>query len=39
MYHLKGEQSLLEETETAFTELLLFGGMKWPMRNTKKSVG
>ena len=38
MYLLKGAKSLSEETETVFTGLLLFGGMKWAMKNMKKSV-
>ena len=39
IYLLKGAMSLSEETETVFTALMRFGGMKSAMRNTKKSVG
>ena len=39
MYLFKGAKSLSEKTaETVFTALMLFGAMKWAMRNTKKSV-
>ena len=36
---LKGEKSLSAEMEIVFTELLLLGGMKQAMRNTRRSGG
>ena len=39
MFVLKGEKSLSAEIEIVFTELLLQGEMKQPMRNTRRSIG